>query len=232
MRVTSTRARIGAAIFGVTAACCESVQQQSARLTSRATGTIVMNPSSASGVPKGISVRPATAAEAYPLLTNMINRAFRSYAVERTGDDERVSPDGKQVASLMATPRNAFLVAEELKGDASSRVVGCVHVAWSGVTDSNDEDVDAHFGMLCVEDECGGRGIGKLLVSAAEDLCRKELGRENICMEISVVSFLPKLCRWYEAQGYRVKRAIPFPVPGATRHGSHFDLLIMTKTIP
>lgn len=51
-------------------------------------------------------------------------------------------------------------------------------------------------------------------------------------MEISVVSFLPELCRWYEAQGYRKKRAIPFPLPGTTRHGRHFDLQLMTKTIP
>lgn len=67
----------------------------------------------------------------------------------------------------MATPSNAFLVAEEVDGDASSRVVGCVHVSWSGVAESNDKDVDAHFGMLCVQDEYAGRGIGKLLVSAA-----------------------------------------------------------------
>lgn len=68
---------------------------------------------------------------------------------------------------MMETPCNAFLVAEEVNADASKSVVGCVHVCWSGESDSKDGDVDAHFGMLSVPKECSGRGIGKLLVSAA-----------------------------------------------------------------
>lgn len=67
----------------------------------------------------------------------------------------------------MEKPCNTFLVAEETKDDESTSVVGCVHVCWSGETDSEDGDVDAHFGMLSVAKGCSGRGIGKLLVSAA-----------------------------------------------------------------
>lgn len=75
---------------------------------------------------------------------------------------------GPTVVTLMETPDNVFLVAEETNGDDNSKsLVGCVHVCWSGVTDSGDEDVDAHFGMLSVPKECSGRGIGRLLVSAA-----------------------------------------------------------------
>ncbi|CAM9677481.1 unnamed protein product [Ectocarpus sp. 6 AP-2014] len=111
-------------------------------------------------------------------------------------------------------------------------MVGCVHVCWSGVTDSGDEDVDAHFGMLSVPKECSGRGIGRLLVSAAEERCRNELRRSNINMEISVVSFFPELFGWYEAQGYRKKRTMPFPYPELVRDGCDFQLQLMTKTIP
>lgn len=71
------------------------------------------------------------------------------------------------VVTLMKKPCNTFLVAEETKDDDSKSVVGCVHVCWSGETDSDDGDVDAHFGMLSVAKGCSGRGIGKLLVSAA-----------------------------------------------------------------
>jgi len=65
----------------------------------------------------------------------------------------------------------------------------------------------------------------------AEERCRKELSRENIVVEISVVSFLPELFAWYEAQGYRRKRSIPFPVPELVRDGCAFELQLMTKTI-
>lgn len=71
------------------------------------------------------------------------------------------------VAKMMETPCNAFLVAEEVKDDASKSVVGCVQVDWSGESHSKDGEVDAQFGMLSVPKECSGRGIGKLLVSAA-----------------------------------------------------------------
>lgn len=66
----------------------------------------------------------------------------------------------------------------------------------------------------------------------AEERCRKELGRENIVVEISVVSFLPHLFGWYESQGYRKKRTMPFPVPELIRDGCDFELQLMTKTIP
>eukprot|EP00752_Nemacystus_decipiens_P005359 g4860.t1 len=133
---------------------------------------------------------------------------------------------------MMETPCNAFLVAEEVTADASKTVVGCVHVCWSGESYTKDGKVDAQFGMLSVPKEFSGRGIGKLLVSAAEERCRKELGRENIVVEISVASFFPELFGWYEAQGYRKEKSIPFPVPELIRDGCIFELQLMTKTIP
>lgn len=49
--------------------------------------------------PQGISIRQATAEEAHPLLTNMINEAFQPYHARYAKDmenAERVSSDGKQ----------------------------------------------------------------------------------------------------------------------------------------
>lgn len=71
-----------------------------------------------------------------------------------------------------------------------------------------------------------------IVLRGAEERCRKELGRKNVVVEISVVSFFPELFRWYEAQGYRKKRLIPFPVPELIRDGCGFELQLMTKTIP
>lgn len=112
MRVISTRARIGTAILGVTAACCKSVQQP-AKLTSRTPTATIMNPSTTTRSPEGISIRPATASEAYPLLTNMINDAFREYHVLHEGDGDRVTKDGKQGTRSVPSPpayNSCFLI--------------------------------------------------------------------------------------------------------------------------
>lgn len=71
-----------------------------------------------------------------------------------------------------------------------------------------------------------------LLLRCAEERCREELRREDIVVEISVVSFFPELFGWYEAQGYRRTKAIPFPVPELIRDGCSFELQLMTKKIP
>eukprot|EP00903_Cladosiphon_okamuranus_P016996 g15665.t1 len=191
----------------------------------------VMSPRSSdpSPQPVGISTRQAVAEEAQ-LLTNVINDVRRPFYSRQHRKEsgfktvERVTPDGTEVASIMETPCNSFLVAEEVKDDASKTVVGCVHVCWSGKTYNEDGDADVQFSMLSVPREYSGRGIGRLLVSAAEDRCRKELGRENIVVEISIVTFRTELFGWYEAQGYRKQKIII--------DGCGLELQLMTKTIP
>lgn len=71
------------------------------------------------------------------------------------------------VANLIETPCNTFLVAEETSDEGSKSMVGCVHVCWSGGSESEDGRVDAQFGMLSVLKGFSGRGIGKFLVCAA-----------------------------------------------------------------
>lgn len=85
----------------------------------------------------------------------------------------------------MNEPCSTFLVAEETFPGGTVRTVGCVHVDWpgKGVEEIREKKslanagaieesasrakVDAHFGMLCVPKEFGGRGIGALLVTSA-----------------------------------------------------------------
>ena len=71
------------------------------------------------------------------------------------------------MASLVKKPCSSFLVAEEANDDGLVEVAGCVHVTWSGTTDSKQPGVDAHFGILSVPKQHAGRGIGRILVSAA-----------------------------------------------------------------
>lgn len=62
---------------------------------------IQSSPAVSSPQSAGISIRQAVAEEAHPLLTNMINDAFRHYHAEYAKDLEtakRVTSDGKEGA--------------------------------------------------------------------------------------------------------------------------------------
>lgn len=178
-----------------------------------------------------ISLRRATLKDAASL-TSVINEAYDHHKILFTrAGTSRVAPDGTEVASLLQLPCSTFLVAEEANSDGSLEMVGCVQVTWSGTTDSKQPGVDAHFGTLSVRNKCAGRGIGKFLVSAAEECCRKELGRPKIVVEITVVSIMPDLFAWYKAQGYEMGIVIPFTMDNYVREECDVGLQLMTKTL-
>jgi GNAT superfamily N-acetyltransferase len=134
-------------------------------------------------------IRPARAEEA-TAIAGIVNRA---YVVERefiTGE----RTDAGEVAAAMASDQ--FLVAE----GPERQLLGCVYVRAGG-----DE---GYFGMLSVEPEAQGLGLGYGLVQAAEAHLR-----EQGCtyVEILVVSGREPLLPWYGALGYEPAGTHPFP---------------------
>lgn len=125
-----------------------------------------------------------------PSLATLINAAF---AVEKdiiAGD--RTSAD--ELASLLASGK--ILIAEE-----DARIVGCVYLELEG-------DEAAYFGLLAIAPELQGRGLGRLLVQAAEDWARRERRRE---MTLKIIDQRPELLAYYERLGYRAVAEEPFP---------------------
>ncbi len=69
----------------------------------------------------------------------------------------------------------------------------------------------AYFGMFAVSPRRQGGGIGRQVLAAAEDHCRKNWGSET--MEMKVIASRAELIAWYGRRGYRVtgeSRAFPF----------------------
>lgn len=71
-----------------------------------------------------------------------------------------------------------------------------------------------------------------LRCGCAERWCREQLKREDIVIEITVMSHREDLFRWYESQGYKMGGKIPFPLPDIVKDGIHVELQLMTKKIP
>lgn len=107
--------------------------------------------------------------------------------------------DADELTSLLP----CLLVATD-----QGRVVGCCAL--------DLHDGVGHFGTFAVDPALQGKGVGALLLAAAEDRAR-DLGLDQV--EMSVVSVRDELVAWYERRGYsRTGEIRPFPY-GVERNG-------------
>jgi N-acetylglutamate synthase-like GNAT family acetyltransferase len=151
-----------------------------------------------------INIRTATAADAEALVP-LINRAF---AMElKYFSTERIDMPGV----LAHMEKGTVLVAEE-----AGKLAGCVYLELRG-------DL-SYFGLLAVDPEAQGRGIGLNLIDAAEDL-----GRDAGCtvMQIRILHLRTELPPFYEKLGYAVARyETPPQIPSAYQP---YQFILMEK---
>lgn len=152
-----------------------------------------------------ITIRTANETDAEPLVP-LINRAF---AVElKYFSTERIDlPD-----LLKHMEKGEFLVAEE-----AGELAGCVYL------EVRRPDL-CYFGLLAVDPNKQGRGIGLKLIEAAENY-----GREAGCpvMEIRILDLRTELPPFYEKLGYSVIRYETLPqIPSAYQP---YQFILMEK---
>ncbi|UIJ43965.1 GNAT family N-acetyltransferase [Sphingomonas cannabina] len=153
-----------------------------------------------------LMIRLATRGD-LPGLHPVIERAYRGDSA-REGwtheadllEDPRTSLD--VLEGIIASPEQRLLVAE--RGDGT--LLGCVSVTGLG-------GGLAYLGQLCVEPRLQAGGIGKLLLTAAEDCARSEFGADRI--EMTVIDTRAELIAYYERRGYALtgeRRDFPIPL--------------------
>jgi GNAT superfamily N-acetyltransferase len=153
-----------------------------------------------------VQVREAIPADA-EAVADLVNRAF---LVERFFvDGDRTSR--AEISRLLEA--GTFLLAE-----TDGRLVACVYVELRGER--------GYFGMLSVDPSRQGEGLGRLLVAAAEDRCRREGCRE---MEIHVVDLRQELPPIYRRLGYVEVGTEPFTEKERTKQAARF--IVMTKPL-
>lgn len=156
-----------------------------------------------------LRIRPATAADR-PRLIALINAAF---SIETFLEGSRT--DEERLAATMQ--KGAILLAE----DSSGQLLACVSLEVHGVR--------GYLGQLAVDPAHQGKGLGHLMVQAAEDHLRSE-GCEAV--DITVLSMRPELLPLYRRFGYVETgvvenfRPVRQIAPGVQVHG-----IKMSKTL-
>jgi ribosomal protein S18 acetylase RimI-like enzyme len=138
-----------------------------------------------------ISVRRARPADA-GALADLVNRA---YEVEGFFvDGQRTSAD--EIGRMLSTGAGEFIVLE----DSRARLVASVYVEARG-------DAGGYFGMLSVDPDCQGMGLGTRLVRIAEAMC-EAMGKTSV--RLKIVNLREELGRWYRSLGYREVGTSPY----------------------
>jgi N-acetylglutamate synthase-like GNAT family acetyltransferase len=141
-------------------------------------------------------------------VARLINLAF---AVERffvTGD--RIAE--ADISARMTS--GTFLVAE--RHDRS--IAACVYTELRA-------ERSGYIGLLAVDPECQGSGLGKLMMREAEQHCLRARCSEAV---ITVVNLRTELPPFYRSLGYRERGIAPFTDDRATK-ACHF--IIMGKSL-
>ncbi len=132
--------------------------------------------------------------EDIPELVLLVNSAYRGDSSRKGWTTEADLLDG------IRTDANTLLDQINQSGqkiikasDESHHIIGCVSL--------QEKKDKLYLGMLTVKPDIQTTGIGKKLLSAAEDYAKKN----NIfCIEMTVISVRQELIAWYQRRGYQL----------------------------
>jgi len=150
--------------------------------------------------------RVASVADA-EALARLINSAFRVEQPFIEGD--RINPDG--VRAYME--KGKFLLAEDAEG-----LTGCVYVELHGDR--------GYLGLLGVEPQRQGTGLGRQLMDTAENFFRQA---GCVAVDLRIVSARAPLPSFYRHLGYLETGTAPFAPDVPAKVPWHY--ILMSKTI-
>jgi ribosomal protein S18 acetylase RimI-like enzyme len=133
----------------------------------------------------------------------LIESAYRGDSARRGWTHEADLLDGQRtdlraIDDMFADPLQTLLVARDDMGPA-----GCI-----AITDRGDGL--AYIGLVTVDPDRQGSGLGRRLLESAEAFAASTLGARRL--EMTVIAQREELVRWYERRGYRrTGERRPFP---------------------
>ena len=159
-----------------------------------------------------------------PALNNLINCAYRGESSKKGWTTEAdllggIRTDDESLTALLSKEGSVMLL---YKNDEDV-ITGCVNL--------QQHDDKVYLGMLTVNPELQGGGVGKILLKASEDYAR-EIGCSKIYM--TVISIRKELIDWYKRHGYKdTGERKPFPMndPKFGLPKQHLEFIVMEKEV-
>jgi ribosomal protein S18 acetylase RimI-like enzyme len=147
-------------------------------------------------------VVPASHADVGDIVA-LVNSAYRGEDAGWTNEVGLLAgprTDPAMLAGALADERGTMLL---MRDEDDARLAGCVSLA------PTDEAATWHLAMLTVDPHRQSEGLGRALLSKAEDYVRKQ-GASRV--QMTVISLRHSLIAWYERRGYqRTGASEPFP---------------------
>lgn len=165
-------------------------------------------------------IQPATVHDAHELDT-LVNSAYRGDSSRRGWTTEADLIDGTRtdatlLAELLQKPETTILKYVE-----EGKILGCVEL--------RKESGRLYLGMLTVQPDIQGKGIGKELLRAAEDMARKQ---RCSAIFMNVLSVRNELIDWYLRHGYRVtdeRKPFAFTDPRFGQPKTRLEFAVLEK---
>lgn len=137
-----------------------------------------------------------------PEIEALVNRAYRGDSSRKGWTTEADLLDGIRIDQ----ERLQHMIKKEgseifIYRNSENKLLACVHL-------ENQGDY-TYLGMLTVDPELQGSGIGKKILAAAESIAR---GWQSAAMEMTVITDRKELIEWYCRHGYMLTtEKKPFP---------------------
>lgn len=161
--------------------------------------------------------------EDIPQLVSLLNSAYRGegskkgWTTEADMVDGALRTDEKDMSRLMQLPDTVFLKYTNEK----NRIEGCVFL--------QKRNGNMYLGMLSVDPSLQAKGIGKLIMKAAEEYALQQ-GCPAVFMR--VISIRHELIAWYERKGYhQTGEHQPFENSRFGTASMDFDFVVMQKDL-
>ena len=124
-----------------------------------------------------------------------------------------------EIAAIIANPKHYIFVYPKTdtgtrEGAETGELLGCIAVDMHTNVPSTNS---AYIGMFAVHPELQGKGIGNVILQAAETFANRHLAGKNqpYRLTMSILSHRPELQAYYERRGYQLTGVtMPFPADG------------------
>ena len=135
-----------------------------------------------------------------------------------------------ELAAVINDPNHYYFVypkttTGDRDAEETGEILGCIAVDMKTDADSNKK---AYIGMFAVHPVLQGKGVGNIILQAAETFADRHLQSQPSRLTMSILSHRPELLAYYERRGYKLNgNKMPFPNDGNNGEPKRQDLELL-----